>query len=70
MCVEACPCDAIRMDTAVHPKISGYSREDFIEDKQDLMRRSQVMRDQGEDVLMDEMLAEYRALAEGKRPEA
>ena len=53
MCVEACPCDAIRMDTSVHPKIYGYRREDFIEDKPLLMGRSRVMRDQGASELMD-----------------
>ena len=36
MCVEACPCDAIRMDTYVHPKIWGYKRADFIETKERL----------------------------------
>src|SRR5690348_10276458 len=56
MCVEACPCDAIRMDTSVHPRVSGYSREDFIEDKQFLMERSRIMREKGEDVLMDEQI--------------
>ena len=70
MCVEACPCDAIRMDTAVHPKVSGYAREDFIEDKQQLMRRSQIMRDKGENVLMDEMLAEYREMDQGDSAKA
>jgi NADH-quinone oxidoreductase subunit I len=60
LCVEACPCDAIRMDTAVHPKIYGYRREDFIEDKQLLMDRSRVIRDQGREQLMDNLLEEYR----------
>ena len=65
MCVEACPCDAIRMDTAVHPKIYGYRREDFIEDKQMLMKRSRVMREEGVEVLMDRMLDDYRESEEG-----
>ena len=60
LCVEACPCDAIRMDTAVHPKIYGYRREDFIEDKQLLMGRSRVIREQGREQLMDDLLEEYR----------
>ena len=60
LCVEACPCDAIRMDTAVHPKIYGYRREDFIEDKQLLMGRSRVIRDQGREQLMDDLLEDYR----------
>ena len=60
MCVEACPCDAIRMDTSVHPKVYGYRRDDFIEDKQMLMKRSRIMREEGVEVLMDRMLDEYR----------
>jgi NADH-quinone oxidoreductase subunit I len=70
MCVEACPCDAIRMDTYVHPKIWGYAREDFVETKQVLMARSQVLAERGRDALMDDMLREYRedeaAAAEGR----
>lgn len=66
MCVEACPCDAIRMDTAVHPRVSGYSREDFIEDKQFLMGRSRRMRDQGETVLMEEMIDAYKRADAGE----
>ena len=60
MCVEACPCDAIHMDTSVHPKVYGYRRDDFIEDKQMLMKRSRIMREEGVEVLMDRMLDEYR----------
>lgn len=60
LCVEACPCDAIRMDTAVHPKIYGYRREDFIEDKQLLMERSEIIRDQGRERVMELMLEDYR----------
>jgi NADH-quinone oxidoreductase subunit I len=38
-CVEACPCDAIRMDTGIHA--TPYdSRDQFIYDKNDLMRFS------------------------------
>jgi len=36
LCVEACPCDAIRMDTGVHVPASD-KREDFIFDKEKLM---------------------------------
>ncbi len=60
LCVEACPCDAIRMDTAVHPRVAGYDRSDFIDDKLKLMSRSKAMAEGGENVLMEEMLAEYR----------
>ncbi len=64
MCVEACPCDAIRMDTSVHPKISGYRREDFIETKQDLMQRSRILAEEGQEALMERMLEDYRRAAE------
>jgi NADH-quinone oxidoreductase subunit I len=60
MCVEACPCDAIRMDTFVHPRIWGYRREDFIETKQTLMARSQVLQERGRDGLMEDLLRDYR----------
>jgi len=60
MCVEACPCDAIRMDTAVHPTIWGYDRVDFVETKQVLMRRSKVLEDRGRDALMTDLQEAYR----------
>jgi NADH-quinone oxidoreductase subunit I len=60
LCVEACPCDAIRMDTYTHPKIWGYSRIDFIETKEVLMKRSRVLAERGRNALLDDMLAEYR----------
>jgi len=59
MCVEACPCDAIRMDTYVHPTIWGYDRVDFVETKQVLMRRSQVLEERGRDALMDDLQRAY-----------
>jgi len=65
-CVEACPCDAIRMDTSVHPRVSGYSREDFIEDKQFLMERSRIMRERGEEVLMEEQIDLYKRAQPGE----
>jgi formate hydrogenlyase subunit 6/NADH:ubiquinone oxidoreductase subunit I len=60
MCVEACPCDAIRMDTFVHPRIWGYRREDFIEPKAVLMERSRVLETRGHDALMDDLQRSYR----------
>ena len=36
LCVEACPCDAIRMDTGMMP-MPALRREDFILDKEQLM---------------------------------
>ncbi len=55
-CVEACPCDAIRMDTNVRPRIWGYSRLDFIETEEVLMERSRVIAERGRDALIDDML--------------
>lgn len=66
MCVEACPCDAIRMDSWVHPTIHGYRREDFIEDKSVLMGRSRVIRDEGPEVLIERMIAGYKAAQPGE----
>jgi len=39
-CVEACPVDAIRMDSGIHPVIHPPDRRLFIEDKELLMQRS------------------------------
>ena len=60
MCVEACPCDAIRMDTFVHPRIWGFSRADFIEPKEILMGRSRTLEQGGRDSVMVEMLESYQ----------
>ncbi|MBI4519027.1 MAG: 4Fe-4S binding protein [Deltaproteobacteria bacterium] len=60
LCVEACPCDAIRMDSYVHPRIWGYRRADFIETKEVLMARSQVLAERGRDALLEDLLATYR----------
>ena len=38
LCVEACPCDAIRMDTLEHAKPT-YRRVDAILDKEELLSR-------------------------------
>ena len=35
-CVEACPCDAIRMDTGIF-SLTGNAREDFVMDKEQLL---------------------------------
>ena len=52
------------MDTWVHPKVHGYRREDFIEDKGLLMDRSRVMRDEGAERLMEKMHEDYRRAEE------
>jgi len=61
LCVEACPCDAIRMDTYTHPKIWGYSRIDFVETKEVLMKRSKVLAARGRNALIEDMVADYKA---------
>jgi NADH-quinone oxidoreductase subunit I len=54
LCVEACPCDAIRMDTYVHPRIWGFDRRDFVEARDLLMHRSRVIAEKGRDGNMQE----------------
>ena len=39
MCVEACPCDAIRMDTGEHVRTPVEDRADAIETKESMMAR-------------------------------
>jgi NADH-quinone oxidoreductase subunit I len=46
-CVEACPVDAIRMDTGLHPEVYPADPRLFIEDKEVLMKRSRVLEDEG-----------------------
>jgi NADH-quinone oxidoreductase subunit I len=46
-CVEACPVDAIRMDTGLHPEVYPADPRLFIEDKETLMERSRVLEDLG-----------------------
>jgi len=50
-CVEACPVDAIRMDTGIHPEIYPPDPRAFIEDKETLMVRSRVLEDNGPEAL-------------------
>jgi len=50
-CVEACPVDAIRMDTGIHPEIYPPDPRAFIEDKETLMERSRVLEQQGPEAL-------------------
>jgi NADH-quinone oxidoreductase subunit I len=42
-CVEACPVDAIRMDTGLHPEVYPPDPRLFIEDKEVLMQRSKEL---------------------------
>lgn len=52
-CVEACPVDAIRMDTGIHPEVYPADPRLFIEDKETLMTRSRILEDLGSDTLYD-----------------
>jgi NADH-quinone oxidoreductase subunit I len=65
-CVEACPVDAIRMDTGVQPLIYPPDPRAFIEDKETLMQRSRIMEDQGPDALLNRHLEHIRRVE--KRP--
>lgn len=52
-CVEACPVDAIRMDTGLHPEVYPPDPRQFIEDKETLMQRSQMLETYGKDILFE-----------------
>lgn len=52
-CVEACPVDAIRMDTGLHPEVYPADPRLFIEDKETLMERSRILDDQGPERLYE-----------------
>ena len=49
LCVQACPVDAIRMDTGVHPEIYASDPNAFIETKDTLMQRSKDVQAYGVD---------------------
>lgn len=53
-CVEACPVDAIRMDTGVHPEIYPADPRAYIEDKELLMQRSKELESKGPEQLFRE----------------
>ncbi|MFA7083593.1 MAG: NADH-quinone oxidoreductase subunit I [Arcobacteraceae bacterium] len=46
-CVEACPCDAIRMDTGIFSFVAS-SREEFVVDKQRLMSHEEYVQKEQE----------------------
>jgi NADH-quinone oxidoreductase subunit I len=52
-CVEACPVDAIRMDTGLHPEVYPADPRLFIEDKETLMNRSRILDDLGPERLYE-----------------
>jgi NADH-quinone oxidoreductase subunit I len=59
-CVEACPCDAIRMDSGTHPGNLGFSRKEFVENKEVLMERSRDLTEKGKEGLYEEYVKPYR----------
>lgn len=61
-CVEACPVDAIRMDTGLHPEVYPADPRLFIEDKEILMNRSRVLEDEGPLKLYDMHLKRMQEL--------
>lgn len=65
-CVEACPVDAIRMDTGVHPEVYPPDPRLFIEDKEMLMMRSRLLEDHGSDKLYDMHIKKMQQLEQVK----
>lgn len=61
-CVEACPVDAIRMDTGIHPEIYPPDPRLFIEDKEMLMDRSRVLEDIGPEALFERHMKKMQDL--------
>jgi NADH-quinone oxidoreductase subunit I len=61
-CVEACPVDAIRMDTGIHPEVYPPDPRMFIEDKETLMARSRVLEDYGPESLYEAHMKKMQAL--------
>lgn len=59
-CVEACPVDAIRMDTGIHPEVYPPDPRLFIEDKEVLMERSRILEDIGPEALFEMHLQRMR----------
>ena len=61
-CVEACPVDAIRMDTGLHPEVYPPDPRAFIEDKEVLMMRSRALEEHGPKKLFDMHLEKMQGL--------
>jgi NADH-quinone oxidoreductase subunit I len=61
-CVEACPVDAIRMDTGIHPEIYPPDPRAFIEDKETLMMRSRIIEDEGPEALFRAHMARMQEI--------
>ncbi len=61
-CVEACPVDAIRMDTGIHPEVYSPNPRLFVEDKEILMERSYLLEKYGQDTLFEEHMKQIQEL--------
>lgn len=61
-CVEACPVDAIRMDTGIHPEVYPPDPRRFIEDKEVLMARSRQLEDYGPDAIFEAHMKKMQAI--------
>lgn len=61
-CVEACPVDAIRMDTGIHPEVYPPDPRAFIEDKEVLMERSRYLEDNGPESLFEQHMKRMQAV--------
>lgn len=61
-CVEACPVDAIRMDTGLHPEVYAPDPRLFIEDKELLMKRSAELEEKGSEELYKEHMQKIQKL--------
>ena len=61
-CVDACPVDAIRMDTGIHPEVYSSDPRDFVEDKETLMERSRLLADMGPDALFEQHLEKMKRI--------
>ena len=61
-CVEACPVDAIRMDTGIHPVVYPTDPRSFIEDKETLMLRSRALEDIGSKKLYEDHIHKMQDL--------
>lgn len=64
-CVEACPVDAIRMDTGIHPEVYPPDPRLYIEDKETLMERSRILEDLGPEKLLEIHRAKIRSMEQG-----
>lgn len=59
-CVEACPVDAIRMDTGIHPHVYPSNPNNFIEDKEVLLRRSLILKKFGREAVVRSHLSRMK----------